>query len=250
MTETNYEVRLPTEVDDLTPYNEYFILVQDGREQKIRVHDYDTVYKIPGLYERVVSDMLGCVSQEVVPDLLVEAVAEAGHSPADLVVLDFGAGVGLVGAALARRGVRDIIGLDIVPEAEEAARRDYPGVYHAYYVEDICRLSPETRTELTRKSPNCLVCVSAMDIAHISPDVFRCAFNLIADGGWVAFNLKANFLQETDSSGFFKLISGSIENGTLQVNKEHTYCHRVLVDGTPMEYLALVGQKRNDIPAL
>ncbi len=248
MMQSEYEVRLPEDIENASPYTEYFFLVQDGEDQKIRIHDYETVYKIPGLYETVVSHMLRCVSPVVVADLLVETAAKHGDDPASLRVLDFGAGIGLVGAALAKHGVKTIIGLDIIPEAKEAAERDHPHVYQHYYVEDIVHLSPQTRATLDRTGVNSLICVSAMDAGHILPEAFAHAFNLISNGGWAAFNLKADHLQaDTDDVGFAVSLRQMVEKGWFEIKAEHPYRHRVLTDGTGVDYVAIVGRKKKDI---
>ena len=141
MTDYGFQVRLPADAKGLKLDDEYFYVEYKGKEQKIGIHEYEKIYEIPGLYEHIISRILKCVSPRVVSDLLTEQIVETGGSLADLSVLDFGAGVGLVGEILARKGVRSIVGLDIIAEAAIAAQRDKPGVYAKYYVEDVCNLS-------------------------------------------------------------------------------------------------------------
>jgi hypothetical protein len=38
--------------------------------------------------------------------------------------------------------VESVVGVDIIPEAQEAADRDRPGVYEDYYVVDLTRMQP------------------------------------------------------------------------------------------------------------
>ena len=52
-------------------------------------------------------------------------------------MLDLGAGNGMVGEALREHGFEEITGVDITPEAGEAAERDRPGVYADYHVCDL-----------------------------------------------------------------------------------------------------------------
>ena len=59
------------------------------------------------------------------------------ETAAKLRVLDVGAGNGMVGEELDRMGARHIVGVDIIPEAKEAAERDRPGVYDDYFVVDL-----------------------------------------------------------------------------------------------------------------
>lgn len=247
MGETKFKVQLPQDVDKVSPYNEYFILVQGEQKQEIRIHDYETVYKIPGLYEKVVSEMLKCVSPEVVAELFVDTVIQNQGTLDGLRVLDFGAGIGLVGDALARQGVDAIIGVDIIPAAKEAAARDHPDVYQSYYVQDICQPDPQVRTALKKEAPNCLVCVSALDAGHILPGAFTCAFELLPLGGWVALNFKEDLVEADDELGLTAFIEQIMEEEWLHVRAQRRYRHRILIDGTPLEYRAVVGQKRGEI---
>src|SRR3954447_25065843 len=112
----------------------------DGHERTIRFHDYHEIFAIPGLYERIFHDHLECRSPAEVVGLLGEQVAAAGMDPADLSVLDVGAGNGIVGEELRGLGVSALVGVDILPEAAEAAARDRPGAYDDYLVCDLTAL--------------------------------------------------------------------------------------------------------------
>jgi hypothetical protein len=244
MASQDFEVRLPAAaVAD--QYSEVFILERDSRAEEVAVHDYETIYPIPGLYERLIVDALQCVSHKLIPDLLAQVVNRSGTRMADLRVLDFGAGSGLVGAALARHDVKTIVGLDIVPEARSAARRDHPAVYQAYLVGDICHLEPADQAILSRLQPNCLISVSAIGLeAHISPHALTCAINVMPRGSWVAFNLNASFLETDSPTGYAAVLERLTLSTQLTLHLRHTYQHRILTDGTPLFYTAIIGQKQ------
>jgi SAM-dependent methyltransferase len=70
------------------------------------------------------------------PDAIARVFSERA-TDADQPVLDVGAGTGLVGEALARRGVGKIDGLDISPEMLEVANGK--GVYRAVHVGDLTK---------------------------------------------------------------------------------------------------------------
>ena len=103
----------------------------------MHLHDYERLYRVPGLYEHIVQDLLGCRSPQVAVDGLARAFAELEVDPVGAVLLDMGAGTGLVGELARELGVSAIIGLDALPAARAASLRDRPGVYRDYLVGDL-----------------------------------------------------------------------------------------------------------------
>ncbi len=67
-------------------------------EQIVHLHDYDRLYEVPGLYEHIVQQLLCCRSPQVAAGGLALALGRLELDPADLAVLDVGAGAGLVSA--------------------------------------------------------------------------------------------------------------------------------------------------------
>ena len=222
---------------------EYFELEQDGRRRRIRFHDYAEIYSVPGLYESLFAEMLMCRSPEVVVDLLQETLPGHQQGPRDLRVLDFGAGNGMVGEELDRIGVRSIVGVDELEEAKQAAERDRPGIYDAYHAIDITAPEPGVQRELENADFNCLTCVAALGFGDIPADVFRAALDLIADDGWVAFNIRDRFVGETDRSGFADLMDDMAATGDLVEHARLRYPHRLGLSGEPLHYVAVVAQK-------
>src|SRR4051794_25269396 len=90
---SDLQVEFPGD-ESLEQDHEWCRVTVDGRARDIRFHDYDEIYKVPGLYEFLFYERLRCCSPEVVCDLLEE---ELESDPADLRVLDLGAGNGMVG---------------------------------------------------------------------------------------------------------------------------------------------------------
>lgn len=238
----------PADVRELAQDEVYFHLVHDGERETIRLHDYDRIFSIPGLYEQVVYDRLRCQSPETVVDGLHDALAQEAQDPASLRVLDLGAGNGMVGEEVARRGAARLVGLDIIPEAQEATERDRGGIYDEYYVADITDLSTAEREDLESWSFNCLVSVAALGFGDLPPRAFVEAFNLIADGGWVAFNVKESFLDQTDESGFSELVRELLVSDYLDIYSLRRYRHRFSIEGEPLYYFALAGRKHGDVP--
>jgi predicted TPR repeat methyltransferase len=229
----------------LSQDEEWCRVLVDGEERTIRFHDYHEIYAIPGLYERIFYEHLKCRSPAEVVGLLGEEMRSAGEDPADLSVLDVGAGNGIVGDELRDLGARALVGVDIIPEAAEAAARDRPGVYDDYVVCDLTAMGDDERERLRAEPPNCLTTVAALGFDDLPPDAFTEAYGLIADDGWVAFNIKADFLEGDDSTGFRRLITRMIESSELDVRARRRYCHRLSMQRDPLDYVALVGRKRS-----
>ncbi len=229
---------------------EWCELRRDGEVRRIRFHDYAEVFAIPGLYERVFHEKLECDSPRTVCSLLGRALRDGGVPADDLRVLDLGAGNGLVGEQLAQLGASSIVGVDIIDAAAAAAERDRPGVYDDYRVLDLTDLAGDDLEDLRGHDFNCLATVAALGFGDIPPLAFVTAYDLVAVGGWVAFNIKEGFVDAGDSSGFSELIRGGFEEGSLELAAEHRYRHRLATDGQPIHYVAMIARKRGDLPSL
>lgn len=245
--DSDLDVAFPLDVR-LEQDEEWFVVEVDGKWRRLRLHDYAGIYSVPGLYERVVYDLLGCKSPEIVRDLLKDALAAADFDPAGLTVLDLGSGNGCVAAELAKLGARHFVGIDICPEAAPAAQRDRPGLYQDYVVADLTNLSDDAKRRLGACKFNGLTCVAALGFGDIPPEVFGAAFNLIETGAWVAFTIKSEFVEQADATDFALLTRSMIERDILDLTTRHKFVHRVALDGTPLHYTAFIGRKRADIP--
>ena len=71
---SGFDVRRPDSARGLSQDEEYCLVVRDGEERKIRFHDYDEIYRIPGLYEYLFYDRLKCTSHDQVSSLLFNAL--------------------------------------------------------------------------------------------------------------------------------------------------------------------------------
>jgi hypothetical protein len=246
MTDTLPEltVRFPSDDEAAASQDtEWCEVIVGGDRRTIRFHDYHEIYEIPGLYEHIFHDHLQCASPAEVVGLLAEELASSGVDPGGLDALDVGAGNGLVGEQLHRLGVRSIVGVDIIEEAATAATRDRPEVYDDYVVCDLTALDDEQRARLGE--PSVMTTVAALGFDDIPPAAFATAFDAAAPDAWIAFNIKADFLDEAaDESGFRTLIRGMVRDGALEVLARRRYVHRLNIAGEPLEYVAVVGRKR------
>ncbi len=242
-----FSIRFPKK-RDLDQDEEWCQVEIDGQWQKIRFHDYSQVYNIPGLYETIFYRTLRCNSPNKVAGLLEETLNEHSFPAGDLCVLDVGAGNGMVGEVLQTLGTRKIVGIDIIPEAKEAAERDRSWVYNEYHVADLTSLTPEVAKALQEWNFNAMTVVAALGYGDIPPEAFFTAFNLIQNGGWIAFNIKEDFLRDEDMGGFSGLMNRLTRKNIVQMESYKRYCHRLNIAGDPLYYIAAVAQKIKNIP--
>jgi len=238
----------PLGTNDMRQDEVYFHLLQKSDDKRtIRFHDYNELYKYPGLYEQLFYDRLKCQSPNKVAEILKASVAQSNQNFTELRVLDFGAGNGMMGDALKKYGVSRLVGADIISEARAAAERDRPGIYDAYYVADFCELRPEQREEIASWQFDCLTTVAALGFGDIPPRAFVEAFNIIQSQGWVAFNIKETFLDASDTSGFSTMMRELIFSEFLDLYHLERYRHRYSMEGEPLYYFAIAGRKNGDI---
>lgn len=152
----------------------------------------------------------------------------------------------MVGAELRRIGVADVVGVDLLPEARDAARRDRPDVYRDYLALDMTAIDAQSRARLTRAEPNCMTCVAALGFDDVPPAAFAGAFNAIAETGWVAFNLRDRYVDEPGA--FSRLLDRMLAEGVLEEAAQTRYRHRISVTGEALEYIAVVARKHGHIP--
>lgn len=250
MQHKRHRIQFPQiEAHNLAQDEVYFYVIDGhGEKIKIRFHDYDAIYKIPGLYEQVFYDRLKCSSPVKVTEILKSAIDQSHENFTELRVLDLGAGNGLMGEALKKYGVSRLVGVDIIPEARMATERDRPHLYDAYYVTDFCKLTPDEEEEFQSWSLNCLTTVAALGFGDIPPKAFMQAFNVIQSEGWIGFNIKETFLNESDKSGFSRMIRELIFSQYLDIYHLERYRHRLSMEGEPLYYFAIAGRKNGNIP--
>ncbi len=244
-----YRIQFPkSECQNADQDEAFFYLLESKGKKKIKFHDYDVIYNIPGLYEQIFYDRLKCCSPKKVTEILSTSVAQTNENFTELRVLDVGAGNGLMGAELKKHGVSRLVGVDIIPEAKRATERDMPHIYDAYDTIDLCNLEESEAEDLSSWSLNCLTTVAALGFGDIPPKAFMVAFNIIQSEGWVAFNIKETFLENSDASGFSRMIRDLIFSKYMDLYHLERYRHRVSIEGEPLFYFAVAGRKNYDVP--
>ena len=244
-----HRIQFPnTEAQHLDQDEVFFYLHEEGEQRQIRFHDYDVIYQKPGLYEQVFYDRLKCQSPSKVASILASAVANAGEEVSTLRVLDLGAGNGIMAEELRRLGVSRLLGADIIAEAKDAYLRDRGGLYDDYLVCDFAAIDDDTRQDLESWSLDCLTTVAALGFGDIPAQAFVNAFNLIAAGGWVAFNIRDTFLDQRETTDFSRTVRNLVFTDYLEIHHLERYRHRLSIDGEPIFYYAIAGRKTADVP--
>lgn len=244
-----YQIQFPAIAAHRLAQDEvYFNIVEDGKTQRLRFHDYDEIYSRPGLYEQLFYNRLKCNSPFRVTEMLSRALNAVREPMNELRVLDLGAGNGMMGEELKSEGVARLVGADIIPEAREAAFRDRPDVYDEYYVMDLTKMGEADSEALAGWHFDCLTCVAALGFGDIPPKAFFAAMKKIRTDGWLAFNIKETFLDPTDQSGFSRLIRELIFSKFLNIHHLELYRHRLSMEGTQLFYYGLVGRLTASIP--
>ncbi len=237
-----YKIEFPSLEFRVDQGEEWVIVHSEDSAKKIFLHDYARFYEIPGLYEEVIYKRLKCISPQMICSLLKKELQKNEEGPQNLRALDFGAGNGIVGEYLKQKiGCDVLVGLDIIPEAFDAAQRDRPGIYDDYYVMDLSQPTKSEEKKLGMWNFNVLLTIGALGFNDIPTRAFINALNMIEDDAWVAFNIKDKFLSKNDDSGFNEMLY-SMVGDSFRVLKIDRYCHRLSTSGEPLYYYAIVGK--------
>ena len=206
----------------------------DGRSERMRLHEYERVYAIPGLYEEVAQRRLACLGPAVLADALVDAAA-----PGPPRVFDLGAGNGVVGSELHERGVEVLVGSDNIAAARDAAQRDRPGLYAEYLVGEVEALDPVALVE--RHGLDALVCAGALGLGHITAEAFGAL--------WAAFPARSSCTLAANTAPAGKAAHSDFGDwiaappaGTEIVGSER-FRHRLTMAGDELFYMAVVARK-------
>jgi SAM-dependent methyltransferase len=221
---------------------EYLGFRQDGsaEEEVVHLHDYPRLYAVPGLYEHVVQELLGCRSPQVATDALAKAVRRLGLEPGRMCVLDLGAGTGLVGELLRELGFVDVIGVDALKEARAACLRDRPGVYRDYLVGDLADRCAELSAQLHGFRPDALIAAGAFGGTHAPPRALTNALALLGGRAPVVFTIDRRWLRTDDLGGFRAALASLLDSGSLTLLERTSFQHRLTTTGTPIEYELIV----------
>ena len=240
-------VRLPASAAELEQDEEWCEIEQDGGWRRVRFHDYADIFQRKGLYEHLFYGLLKCCSPERVASMLESVAREAGVDPRKHRILDLGAGNGMLGESLMRRGFGSVMGVDVLADAKVATDRDRPGVYADYLVADLVSFDADARERITRFAPTCLSCVAALGFGDVPPRAYFNAMSAIPVGGLLAFNIRTDFLDPRYAFGFSELVRRMMQDNVIRIESMQRYRHRLSVTGEPLWYTAVIATKLDHV---
>ena len=234
MTVRHPVVRLigPPEAD-----GEYVALRNPGADEEIvHLHDYERLYRVPGLYEHIVQELLGCRSPEVAADALAEALDDLALDPSEVVLFDLGAGTGIVGELASAAGISTIVGLDALDAARTACLRDRPGVYADYLVGDLASSDSRPPHHAGGSSPD-RADLRRRPRRHSRPRGGTDQRDRPAPGRRpVVFTIDERWTGTDGPGGFRTVISRLLASGRLRLIRRSRFEHRVSTSGKPIYY--------------
>jgi hypothetical protein len=73
-----HRIQFPsTDIRELSQDEVFFYLLDGEERTKIRLHEYECIYRIPGLYEQVVYERLKCQSPSTVAEVLQYSLSQS-----------------------------------------------------------------------------------------------------------------------------------------------------------------------------
>jgi hypothetical protein len=221
----------------------------DGRVEKLRLHEYDRLYALPGVYEEIVHERLRCRSPGELAGMLARAADALGWERDAMRVLDIAAGNGVSGEALAAAGLAPVLGTDIVASARDAALRDRPGLYGQYLTLDLLALTDAERAQVTAAHANALSCVAPVGAhgSELPPEALLAAAALLAPDALVVYMHDPSRSASAGPSDAMtaEVWSAGLGPGTeAQELERRRYVHRYTVNGTPFEMDGVVWRLR------
>jgi hypothetical protein len=214
----------------------------DGRVEHLRLHDYERLYALPGVYEQIVSERLGCASPAKLAALLGAALDDVGWARGDVRVIDVAAGNGLSGVRLAAEGLHPVCGTDIVPAARAAALRDRPDVYDEYLTLDLLALSASQRYHLRALRANAVACVAPVGEhpSQVPTAALLEAVSALSDDALVAYMHDPHHGDDVVTAQLWRERLGA---QAAECRRER-YVHRRTVNGAALEMVGVVWRVR------
>jgi hypothetical protein len=217
----------------------------DGHIEELQLHDYGRLYTLPGVYEQIVSEDLGCRSPVVVAEMLGAALDGLGRDRATARIIDVAAGNGVSGEALAAAGMLPVLGTDLEPSARPAALRDRPGIYGEYLTLDLTALTQAQVAHLRELRADALTCVTPVGSAprQVPPQALAAVARVLTpDALSVHLHDPRHGRPDAIDEAFWRRELGA--DTSAQRLEHRRYLHRFRVTGAPYEMEAAVWRLR------
>jgi SAM-dependent methyltransferase len=224
--------------------DEYFQAEIDGQVGWFNIHDYASLYRVPWLYDIALYHELDCRTPTEMSDAISSVWGASGVDPAQLRVLELGAGSGAFGHELRYAlKVGRLEAIDICPEAAMAADRDRPSLYDAYHVDDLTNLRHETAIALASAQFNVVAVASATGWGnHIPVAGFQKGFDLLVRSGWFIFHVKPED-PDPECIELCEWIDHLVASGSLEQVYRGSHFHRKSSNGSDINYDVVIGRK-------
>ena len=223
--------------------DEFFTATIEGKERRFNIHDYDTLYAVPWLYDIALYHGLECRTPTEMANAIDGVWADEKVDRQALRVLELGAGSGAFGQELRRIGVGRLEALDISNLAAQAGGRDRPNLYDDYHVDDLTQLKDEVHAALCLAKFNVVAMASATGWGnHIPLDGFEQAFKLLQPSGWFIFHVKPND-PDPECIELCNWIERKFKDGELRQRYRASHFHRRSSNGQDIFYDVVIGTK-------
>lgn len=205
------------------------VLPEQGAAFNVDVWDYPALYQHPFLYESLLVDFFQCQTHKKSVEHFAQLRNELGDRQ-PLSILDFAAGVGLVGAELKETfpQLKSLVGVDRCAEAAMAVKRDRPNVYSEYFDE---------LANLERFQINTIFCLSAVGYGDVDQEIFKNFFQILPSNGWLVFNTRR------DLGGGQEEVMQEVERQACVVHNSVIF-HRYLLNGEKSFFRSIIARKR------
>lgn len=200
--------------------------LENGSLYKFHIWDYAFLYRYPHLYQQLIIELLDCKIYQAIDKQLSQFVEQN----TSLNIVDVACGSGLMGQYLHRHSslrVNYLAGIDVIPEALIALKRDTPNVYND------CYLATDNHQNLKQQNLNCLIICGAAN--HIQLSDFEYYLSLLTNKSYLVFNLLDNTQAE---------ILDWINLHCKLLNNE-LYTHRRLMNGSEVKHQVFIYQMRH-----
>lgn len=205
---------------------------------EVQTWDYATLYQYPGLYEQLLVNHLRSTTHIQ----STEQFFNVRHSLKDtlpLRVLDYAAGVGLVGEQLKNSNqCETIIGMDLCESAKTHGIQSRRYVYDDYVIGDMAKTNTEQWHYLKQQNFNCIFCLSAVGMGHAGTDVFARFLELLPIDGWLVLTVRKDVLEDQQI-----ILDQLAEKTVCHLNR--VMFHRNLIDGNPFYCRTVIVRKKN-----